>query len=52
MAVSLKVVSAKYLGVTISEDLRWTDRIDSLTKKANQTQGFPKRNFGVHNQNR
>ena len=31
------VPSAKYLGVTISEDLRWTDHIDSITKKANQT---------------
>lgn len=45
------VPSAKYLGVTISEDLRWTDHIDSITKKANQTLGFLKRNIRVHNQN-
>ena len=45
------VPSAKYLGVTISEDLRWTDHIDSITKKANKTLGFLKRNIRVHNQN-
>ena len=28
--------SAKYLGVTISEDLKWTDRINDISKKANQ----------------
>ena len=31
------VPSAKYLGVTISEDLRWTDHIYNISKKANQT---------------
>ena len=48
---NLRVPSAKYLGVTISEDLKWTDHIDSITKKANQTLGFLKRNIRVHNQN-
>ena len=43
------VPSAKYLGVTISEDLRWTDHINNISKKANQTLGYIKRNIRVHN---
>ena len=43
------VPSAKYLGVTISEDLKWTDHINDISKKANQTLGFLKRNIRVHN---
>lgn len=43
------VPSSKYLGVTISEDLRWTDHINNISKKANQTLGFLKRNIRVHN---
>ena len=48
--VELKSVSAaKYLGVTIADDLSWTKHIDITTKKANQTLGFLKRNIRVHN---
>ena len=43
------VPSAKYLGVTISGKLSWTPHIDSVSKKANQTLGFLKRNIKVHN---
>ena len=44
------VPSAKYLGVTtISEDLKWTDHINDISKTANQTLGFLKRNIRVHN---
>ena len=43
------VPSAKYLGVTISEDLKWTDHINAISKNANQTLGFLKRNIRVHN---
>ena len=43
------VLSAKYLGVTISDNLSWTPHIDSVSKKANQTLGFLKRNIKVHN---
>ena len=43
------VPSAKYLGVTISEDLKLTDHINDISKKANQTLGFLKRNIRVHN---
>ena len=44
------VPSTKYLGVTISDDLSWSPHIDLITKKANQTLGFLKRNIEVHNQ--
>ena len=43
------VPSAKYLRVTISEDLKWSEHINNITKKANQTLGFLKRNIRVHN---
>ena len=43
------VSAAKYLGVIISEDLKWTNHINNITKKANQTLGFLKRNIRVHN---
>ena len=32
--------AAKYLGVTIADDLSWSPHIDITTKKANQTLGF------------
>ena len=44
------VPAAKYLGVTISEDLSWGNHINNITKKANQTLGFLKRNIKVRNQ--
>ena len=40
--------AAKYLGVTIADDLSWSTRIDNTTKKANQTLGFLKRNIRVY----
>ena len=43
------VPSAKYLWVTISEDLKWSEHINNIAKKANQTLGFLKRNIRVHN---
>ena len=43
------VPAAKYLGVTIADDLSWSKHIDITTKKANQTLGFLKRNIWVHN---
>ena len=47
--VLASVSSAKYLGVTLSEDLSWTNHINTITKKANQTLGFIKRNIRIHN---
>ena len=41
--------SAKYMGVTISDNLSWSPRIDLVSKKANKTLGFFKRNIKVHN---
>ena len=43
------VQAAKYLGVTIADDLSWSKHIDITTKKANQTLGFLKRSIRVHN---
>ena len=37
------VPAAKYLRVTIADDLSWSKHIDITTKKANQTLGFLKR---------
>ena len=41
------VSSAKYLGVTILDDLSWSTHIDNITKSANQTLCFLKRNIQV-----
>ena len=43
------VLSAKYLGVTISDDLSWSTHIDNITKSANQTLGSLKRDIRVNN---
>jgi hypothetical protein len=45
------VDSAKYLGVTISEDLQWSKYIDNTVSKANRTMGFIRRklrDYTVH----
>ena len=45
------VTSAKYLGVTISDDLSWHKHINSMTQKANKTLGFLRRNLKVTSEN-
>ena len=40
-----QVPSNPYLGITISEDLKWGTHIDNTTKKANSTLGFLRRNL-------
>ena len=40
-----EVNSSKYLGVTISKDLRWDDHINTITAKVNKTLGFLRRNM-------
>ena len=34
-----------YLGITISEDLKWTSHINKITRKSNSTLGFLRRNL-------
>ncbi|XP_061190415.1 fibroleukin-like [Saccostrea echinata] len=45
------IPSAKYLGVTISSDLKWTQHINNIAAKANSTIGFLKRNINISNGN-
>ncbi len=42
--------SAKYLGVDIASDMSWTTHINRISKQANQTLGFLKRNIKVHSE--
>ena len=42
------VTSAKYLGVTIQSDLKWNTHINNISKKANNTLGFLKRNLNIN----
>ena len=39
----------KYLGLTISKDLRWNKHVDNITGKANNTLNFLRRNINVNN---
>ena len=41
------VTSAKYLGVTITNDLSWDKHIHSICAKANKTLGFLRRNLKI-----
>jgi len=40
-----EVQQAKYLGVTLNSKLTWSDHIQIITKKANSSYGFIRRNF-------
>ena len=42
-----RVSSAKYLGLTITEDLRWNQHIDNICKKGNGVLAFVKRNLRI-----
>ena len=44
------VSSAKYLGVDISSDLSWDTHINRISKKANNTLGFLRRNIKIHSE--
>ena len=41
------VTSAKYLGVTIQNNLKWDSQINNIANKANRTLGFLRRNLRV-----
>jgi hypothetical protein len=41
------VDKAIYLGVTISEDLKWESHINNICGKANKTIGFLRRNLNI-----
>ena len=41
------VQSAKYLGLTITDDLDWGQHISEITCKATKTLGFLRRNLGL-----
>ena len=41
------VSSAKYLGITVTDDLRWDTNIQSICDKANRTIAFLRRNLSI-----
>ena len=45
-----KVNQAKYLGVTLQNNLKWDTHINNISNKANQTLGFLKRNLKIHSE--
>ena len=42
-----RVPSAKYLGITLSEDLRWNTHINNICKKGNSTVAFIRRKLRI-----
>jgi hypothetical protein len=47
----LEQQSAKYLGVSITSDMKWSEHIANICKKANNTLSFLKRNLNISNSN-
>ncbi len=43
------VSTAKYLGLTITHDLRWNEHITNIAHNATRTLGFLRRNLQIHN---
>ena len=44
------VQTAKYLGVTISHDMRWNTHVDNIVKKGNTALGFLRRNLQIRSE--
>ena len=44
------VQTAKYLGVTISHDMRWNTHVDNIVRKGNQALGFLRRNLQIRSE--
>ena len=44
------VQTAKYMGVTISHDMRWNTHVDNIVKKGNQALGFLRRNLQIRSE--
>ena len=42
--------AAKYLGVTITQDMRWNTHINNITTKASRSLSFVRRNLQIRNQ--
>ena len=42
------VTQAKYLGVTITNDLNWKQHVENITKSANKALGFLRRNLRIN----
>ena len=47
MTETTQVQSAKYLGLTITDDLDWGQHISEITCKATKTLGFLRRNLAL-----
>ena len=42
------VQSAKYLGITITDNMDWGQHVSEIFSKATKTLGFLRRNLGLH----
>ena len=45
------ITTAKYLGVSITSDMKWNQHISNICKKANNTMSFLKRNLNIRHAN-
>jgi myo-inositol-hexaphosphate 3-phosphohydrolase len=45
------VTTAKYLGVSITSDMKWNQHITNICRKASNTMNFLKRNLNIRNAN-